>query len=233
MERRVFPYAGADARDTYAIGDRAEFHSSPAIRIAGTRAPELAGASVDDMARFDLYSCFPSAVQMAVNELGLPGGDPDRPLTVTGGLSFFGGPGNNYVTHSIATMAEQLAGPTRQARIDHRQRWLPDEAQLRRLRDRAPGNTNSVGRTCSPRSIGSRPAPRLVDWSGIGTVETWTTPVSDRDGNPEKAFLAVRTPEDARVLAVITDPADAEATVRDDIAGAQVRVHDDGTATLR
>ena len=56
----------------------------------------------------DVYSCFPSAVQVAANELGLPIGDPSRPLTVTGGLTFAGGPWNNYVTHSIATMAERL-----------------------------------------------------------------------------------------------------------------------------
>ena len=51
-----------------------------------------------------------------------------------------------------------------------------------------------------------------------------------RSGSPEKAFLAVRTPDDARALAVIPD--DVEATVREDIAGAKVQVNQDGTATL-
>jgi len=60
-------------------------------------------------------------------------------------------------------------------------------------------------------------------------VETWTTPFN-REGKPEKAFLAVRTPDDARALAVLHE--DVAATVRDDIAGAKVRVHDDGTAVL-
>ena len=107
-DRWVFPYAGTDSHDTYAIGERAEFYTSPAIRIAGKRALELAGAGIDDVDLIDIYSCFPSAVQVAANELGLPVGDPGRPLTVTGGLTFAGGPWNNYVTHSIATMAEQL-----------------------------------------------------------------------------------------------------------------------------
>ncbi|HZE18072.1 MAG TPA: hypothetical protein VE197_21575, partial [Mycobacterium sp.] len=62
--------------------------------------------------------------------------------------------------------------------------------------------------------------------------ESWTTPFN-RDGQPEKAFLAVRTPEEARTLAVITDPAAAEVTVREDIATAKVVVQADGTATLR
>ncbi|MBV8930053.1 MAG: acetyl-CoA acetyltransferase, partial [Mycobacteriaceae bacterium] len=104
----VFPYAGTDAHDTYAIGERGELHRSPAIRIAGRRALELAGLGIDDIELIDLYSCFPSAVQVAAAELGLPVGHPARPLTVTGGLTFAGGPWSNYVTHSIGTMAERL-----------------------------------------------------------------------------------------------------------------------------
>ena len=176
-----------------------------------------------------MYSCFPSAVQIAARELGLPLGDPDRPLTVTGGLTFAGGPWNNYVTHSIATMAERLAArPGTRGLItanggyltkhsmgvygieppQHEFRWEDVQEAV----DREPTRTE------------------LVDWSGVGTVETWTTPFG-RDGEPEKAFLAVRTPEDARVLTVITG-IDAAETIADDIAGAPVRVHPDGTATL-
>ena len=69
----------------------------------------------------------------------------------------------------------------------------------------------------------------MVEWTGVGTVESWTTPFS-RNGAPEKAFLAVRTPDDARALAVIPD--DVDATVREDIAGAKVQVNEDGTAIL-
>jgi acetyl-CoA C-acetyltransferase len=227
-DRWVFPYAGADSHDTYAIGERAEFYTSPAIRIGGRRALELAGIGIDDAAFVDLYSCFPSAVQVAANELGLPVGDPTRPLTVTGGLTFAGGPWNNYVTHSIATMAERLAAnPGQRGFVSanggyltkhsfgvygtkpptHEFRW----ADVQPVVDREP----------------TRAA--VVEWSGVGTVESWTTPFS-RAGVPEKAFLAVRTPDDSRVLALITD--DAEATVREDIAGAKVQVNADGTATL-
>jgi acetyl-CoA C-acetyltransferase len=228
-DRWVFPYAGADAHDTYTIGERAEFYTSPAIRIAGRRALELAGMGVDDAELIDLYSCFPSAVQVAANELGLPTDDPARPLTVTGGLTFAGGPWNNYVTHSIATMAERLiANPGQRGLItanggyltkhsfgiygteppSHEFRWQDVQSDV----DREP----------------TRAA--MVEWSGVGTVETWTTPYS-RTGQPEKAFLAVRTPDDSRVLAVLTE--NVEATVRDDIAGAKVTVNADGTAALQ
>jgi acetyl-CoA C-acetyltransferase len=69
-----------------------------------------------------------------------------------------------------------------------------------------------------------------ADWSGTGTVESWTTPVT-RDGVPEKVFVSVRTPG-SRALAVITDASQAEASTREDLAGAAVTVKPDGTAGL-
>jgi len=178
----------------------------------------------------DVYSCFPSAVQVAANELGLPIGDPARPLTVTGGLTFAGGPWNNYVSHSIATMAERL---------------VADPGQL--------GFITANGGYLTKHSFGvygTDPPSRqfrwedaqsdvdleptrdaVVEWSGVGTIEAWTTPFN-RSGSAEKAYLAVRTPDDARVLAVISDPTQADATIRDDIAGAKVAVSADGTAAL-
>ena len=69
---------------------------------AGAAALELAGLGIDDVASVDLYSCFPVVVQMAAAELGLAVDDPTRPLTLTGGLTFGGGPGNNYTSHGIA-----------------------------------------------------------------------------------------------------------------------------------
>jgi len=230
-ERWVFPYAGTDSHDTYAIGERAEFSRSPAIRIAGQRAMELAGAGVDDVELIDIYSCFPSAVQVAAAELGLPTADASRPLTVTGGLTFAGGPWNNYVTHSIATMAERLvANPGQRGLITANGGYLTK-------------HSFGVYGTAPPphefrwedvQSVVDREPTRnaVVEWEGFGTVEAWTMPFS-RDGSAEKAFLAVRTPDDARTLALIADPSEADATVTDDIAGAKVQVHADGTANLK
>lgn len=104
-DKWVYPLAGTDAHDHFMVSDRDNLHSSPAIRIAGRRVLDLVDADVSDMDYIDVYSCFPSAVQVAMNELDLPG---DRPLTVTGGLTFGGGPLNNYVMHSIARMVELL-----------------------------------------------------------------------------------------------------------------------------
>lgn len=231
VERWVYPYAGTDAHDTYAISERAELHRSPAIRLAGARALELAGIGVDDIDYVDLYSCFPSAVQIAAAELGLPVDDPARPLTVTGGLTFAGGPWSNYVTHSIATMAELLvANPGRRGLITANGGYLTKHSFGVYGTD--PPNTEFRWEDVQP-VIDQEPTRRaVVEWEGVGTVESWTTPF-DREGQPEKVFLAVRTPDESRTLAVIADPEAAEATVREDIAWAKVAVHIDGTAALR
>ncbi|MGV0991888.1 MAG: acetyl-CoA acetyltransferase [Mycobacterium sp.] len=226
----VFPYAGTDAHDTYSIGERDELHRSPAIRIGGRRVLELAGIGVGDLDFIDLYSCFPSAVQVAARELGLPIGDRSRPLTVTGGLTFAGGPWNNYVMHSIATMAELLrAKPGSHGLITANGgyltkhsfgvysttpppvafRWEDVQAEV----DREPTRT------------------ALVEWEGQGSVEAWTT-AFDRDGKPEKAFLAVRTPHGARAMALIDEAGAAADPLTRDIAGAVVRVRGDGRAEL-
>ena len=104
-DKWIHPWAATAAHDTYAVSNRDNLYSSPGIRIAGGRCLELAEVAVEDIDHVDLYSCFPSAVQVAASELGL---GEERPLTVTGGLTFGGGPLNNYVMHAIARMAEVL-----------------------------------------------------------------------------------------------------------------------------
>lgn len=106
-DRMVYLHGCADANDIWNVTERVDYHSSPAVRTMGEKAFAMAGKTVDDMDYFDIYSCFPSAVQIACDELGIAHDDP-RGLTLTGGLPYFGGAGNNYVMHSIAHMMDTL-----------------------------------------------------------------------------------------------------------------------------
>jgi acetyl-CoA C-acetyltransferase len=108
-DKRVFLHGCAEGHDHWYVSERLDFHSSPAIRAVPQQAFAMAGRSLADMAFIDLYSCFASAVEIGCAELGLAEDDP-RGLTVTGGLPFFGGPGNNYVTHAIAEMMRRVRG---------------------------------------------------------------------------------------------------------------------------
>jgi acetyl-CoA C-acetyltransferase len=104
-DRWVFLHSGTDCHEHPFVSNRHTFTRTPAIEIGGRRALELAGSTIDDVDLVDLYSCFPSAVQLGARSLGL---SLDRQLTRTGGLPFAGGPWNNYVMHGIATVAREL-----------------------------------------------------------------------------------------------------------------------------
>jgi acetyl-CoA C-acetyltransferase len=105
--RRVYLHGCAQGDDHWYVTERWNLHSSPAIRAVVRKTFDMADKTLADVAAFDLYSCFPSAVEIACQEIGLDEDDP-RDLTVTGGLPYFGGPGNNYVMHSIAAMVERM-----------------------------------------------------------------------------------------------------------------------------
>ncbi len=106
-DRWVFPLAGADLNDVWFFSRRPDPARSPGIAGCGKAVFEGLNAGPDDFEFIDLYSCFPVAVEIACDALGLsPQGD--RPLTLTGGLPYFGGPGNNYTTHAVAHAVDRL-----------------------------------------------------------------------------------------------------------------------------
>ena len=86
---------------------RADLGASPASAMAAREALRVADIGVDDIATFDLYSCFPFPVFIICEALGIAGDDP-RGLTLTGGLPYFGGPGNSYSLHGIAETVHQM-----------------------------------------------------------------------------------------------------------------------------
>ena len=98
----VFLHGCSEANEKLLISDRVNLHSSPAIVANSQQAFAMANKTIEDIDLIDIYSCFPSAVEVACDALGLSYSDP-RGLTLTGGLPFFGGPGNNYSMHAIAT----------------------------------------------------------------------------------------------------------------------------------
>jgi len=87
--------------------EREDIGCSKAMEAAFDIALGQANITGDDITHFDLYSCFPIVVSLAKEALGIGDNDP-RPLTQTGGLPFFGGPGNSYTLHGIASLIETL-----------------------------------------------------------------------------------------------------------------------------
>ena len=103
--RWVYPHAAAEAVVVRQVSERETLAAEPPLTLVLQRACELAQLEAQSATFVDFYSCFPVAVQFAAEALGLP---LDRPLTVTGGLTYGGGPFNSYVLHALATVVTQL-----------------------------------------------------------------------------------------------------------------------------
>jgi acetyl-CoA C-acetyltransferase len=110
-EKWVFLHGYSDANDHWFVTEKPDLFSSPAIRSASKSALKMADKNIDDVHHFDIYSCFPSAVEISCKELGIAEDDP-RGLTVTGGLPYYGGAGNSYVVMSICEMVKKLRANT-------------------------------------------------------------------------------------------------------------------------
>ncbi|UCC19376.1 MAG: hypothetical protein JSV62_14925 [Promethearchaeota archaeon] len=103
----VYPMGGADLKNIFYLAQRPQLYDSPAIREASRLALKQAGLKLNEIDVFDLYSCFPCMVEIARREIGIPDDDP-RDLTITGGLSFFGGPFSSYSMHSIVSAVDLI-----------------------------------------------------------------------------------------------------------------------------
>ncbi len=104
-DRWVFPLALAESNLVAPLPERADLHRWPASGVCGEAAFAAAGVGVGHVGPVDLYSCFPVAVEVQAAELGL---SLDRPLTLTGGMTFGGGPFNNYALQGAAAMVRTL-----------------------------------------------------------------------------------------------------------------------------
>jgi acetyl-CoA C-acetyltransferase len=248
-ERWVFPLAGADAEDHWFLSHRADFHSSPAIRLAGASALALAGTGVDEVDHVDLYSCFPSAVQIAAAELGVAVDDPGRPLTVTGGMTFAGGPGNNYGTHSLATLVGRLREEPGTTGLTTGLGWYLSRHSIG-VYGGAPNATGAVDPDRLPdgtvvesaagfawadpqAAVGALPqCSPDADARGEVTVETYSVEFG-RPGSPERAVVACRTLEGRRAWAHVTDPDQLAVLVTEEGCGRLGTLRADGEVDLR
>jgi acetyl-CoA C-acetyltransferase len=222
-----FPLAGADAADHYHFTERHSLAESPAIRAVGRATLAAAGIGIDDVARFDLYSCFPSAVQLAMGALGLGGlaaGD-ERPLTVTGGLGFAGGPGNNYVTHSIAEMVKACRQDPGSTGLVTALGWYATKhAAGLYSTTPPPGGFARVDPAVTQAEVDALPAREPAGaYDGKAEVEA-TSVAFERDGTPGHAIVAALTPDGRRALAVTRDPAALASMVEEAWEGRSVRV---------
>jgi len=206
-DKWVYLHGCADAADLWHPIDRQNFHSSPAMRMTGKRALEMAGIGLDAIDFIDLYSCFPVAVEIGAEEMGLALDDP-RGLTVTGGLPYAGGPGNNYVMHSIAVMAQKLrAKPGAYGLVTGNGWYLTKQSTGIYSTKRPETPFEREDPKVIQRQIDALPHPDVIERpQGAGRIETYTV-VHRREG-PFMGIVVGRDANDRRFVAVTpNDPA--------------------------
>ncbi|WP_430787832.1 crotonase/enoyl-CoA hydratase family protein [Actinoplanes sp. G11-F43] len=197
QDRWVFVHAGAHANDEWFVTERADLASSPAIRAVGEAVLGHAGVTIGEVGHVDLYACFPSAVQIAAHELGLPVDDPAR-LTVTGGLTFAGGPGNNYASHAIANLVPRLRADQESFGLATAVGWYLTKHAATVLSARPP-RRDFRDIDAGPRL--PRPPARRArsEWHGPAVLEAYTIPY-ERDGGPTPAMITALTPSGDRIV---------------------------------
>lgn len=104
----IYPLGGAGTKEAAAFWNRPEFYSNPSISRSFDAAFEVSGISKDEVDIYDFYSCFPIVPKLACHHLGLSITEPEKPITLLGGLTSFGGAGNNYSMHALTEMVRQL-----------------------------------------------------------------------------------------------------------------------------
>jgi acetyl-CoA C-acetyltransferase len=206
--RRVFFAGGGYAEDRQRfLVQKTDFITSRPLKAAVDKALARCNLALDDIRCFDLYSCFPSSVAIARNMLGMAEDDP-RPLTLTGGLGFFGGPGNNYSLHAIVTLADAIADGRTQNGMVTGLGWFMHK-HAAGIYSCEPGDTDFAAydlEDLRAPALGDPPVAAVDAAAGRGTMETYTV-VFTRDGLPDHAILYGRT-EDGRRFVARSRPGD-------------------------
>ncbi|KAG0649422.1 hypothetical protein D0Z07_4488 [Hyphodiscus hymeniophilus] len=191
--RWIYALGGAGTDDADHFWERPDFYSAPSISRSLDAGLRVSGLTKDEIDIYDFYSCFPIVPKLACHHLGLSITSPSKPITLLGGLTSFGGAGNNYSMHALTEMTRELRkGKSRHGLV------LANGGMLT--------HQHVVCLSTQPRKDGSpypknNPLPHLVEdvfcppvdekAEGEAVVETYTVEFN-RDGTPGTGHVVGR-----------------------------------------
>lgn len=197
-ERIVYVWGGARANEPADFLARAGYDRSPAQDAVLNTTLELNGITTREIDLFEFYSCFPTVPKMARRTLGL---GPDVQPSVTGGLTFFGGPANNFMTHAIAAAVRAIQSKVGRSALLYGQGEFVTKHAAMVIGVAAPTKQPEMRNVQSLAESMSEGAPKLLeDYEGEAIIETFTI-VYDREGAPVHAPIVARTSAGERVVA--------------------------------
>ena len=197
-EKMVFLRGYGDAEDVFFVSERPQLWASPSVADAVNMALGQVPVSLGEVEYLDLYSCFPSASRIVKEMLEISPED-NRPLTVTGGMSYFGGAGNNYSMHAICRMVETLRQNPEAFGLVQALSWFISKHSVG-IYSSNYGKT--PWRPHDPRKkVAQYPRVNVVkEATGKGMVESYIV-ACDREGRPNAATVLGRDENENRFLA--------------------------------
>lgn len=217
-DRWIHPIVGLDSSFALPLTRRRELHRWPAMRVLGDAATRRLGRPLATCEHVELYSCFPAAVRVQQRELGL---DPDGTPTITGGMTFAGGPFNSFVLHATAAMARRLRAAPGAGLVTTVSGLLtkPGLAVWSDAPDRRPPLVADLHR---PAAQATDTVEVLDRFDGPGVVAAST--VTYRDGEPAELIAVVRTPGGAHAIARSDDEDLVRRSLEESLVGTSLHV---------
>jgi acetyl-CoA C-acetyltransferase len=226
-ERWVLPLAVADSNHMLPLTRRRALHRAPGFARAGALAFDAAGCDAAGLAHLELYSCFPVAVRVQLRELGIV---PDRPLTVTGGMAFAGGPLNNFVLQAVVRMAKVLRGDPGSVGLVTAVSGVLTKQGVS-LWSTEPGPAEFLFADVTDEAARDLEEVNVVRGApGSGPISTYT--VLYENERPSTSVLLCDLADGTRSLVASPDPALAEELVRAEGCGRHVRIAAGGEVEL-
>lgn len=218
-EKWVYALGSAESNHMETVASRRVLHRSPGARAAGMAVLETSGVAIGDVDLLDLYSCFPVAPEIVADELGIP---RDRPLTITGGMAFAGGPYNNYVLQSTAEMALRLRKQGVGTGLVGCISGVVTKQAFGLWSARPPSRPFACTDVTADVARDAAPLPEAESYDGEARVVAWT--VLHSSDAPPRAIVIADTPDGRRCVAENADQAFVSGLGRRDIAGEMVTV---------
>jgi len=198
----IYPLASSESNHMMTVSARADLTRCVGARIAGEAALAAADLCIDDIDLLELYSCFPIAVESYAEALQA---NPSRPLTITGGMPFAGGPFNNYVLQASCRAAELLRARGRGTALVSSVSGMLTKQGFG-LWSTTPGPRGFVHADVSAKvAAAARTVEVLAQYHGLATVAGYT--VLHGRGQAPRGVALLDTPAGQRVLTGSDDAA--------------------------
>lgn len=193
--------------------------------VLGRAAEEHVGRPLAEVEHVELYSCFPAAVRVQQRELGLP---LDGVPTLTGGMSFAGGPLNNFTFNALAAMTVRLRQSPGSVGLLTTVSGFLTKPGLALWSTQMPAAPPLVADMAAAAEDATPTVEATVEYEGAAHIATYTVsyPGPRAPGDPPKVFAIADTPDGRRAVATSDDPELAARAVAEELIGCAIRVSD-------